>query len=279
MNSQETPEGSRSDDDFLDLSGVERPAGDLSDSRRSDSQRSAEEDDLRESLEGLSRLTNRLGLESLLTRVASFAVKAIPGADGAGLTLLEEDRTDTIVATAAFVREIDDIQYGIGEGPCITAAREGRTVISGSLGGDQRWRRFGGTVARLGVHSALSLPLLAPDGVVGAMNVYARGRQAFDDRAVELGEIFAIPASVAVQNAQVLAQAERLALKLQSALATRGVIDRAVGIMMSRSGVTEGEALARLRALSQHEHQKLAVVAHGIVDEAVRRARARHQGE
>jgi AmiR/NasT family two-component response regulator len=59
-------------------------------------------------------------------------------------------------------------------------------------------------------------------------------------------------------------------------LETRGVIDRAVGIMMSRSGGTEQEALERLRALSQHEHRRLAVVARQIVDEAVRRAEARH---
>lgn len=274
MNSQETPEGSRSDEDLVDETGAERSARD-----HSARQRSAEDDDLREGLDGLARLTNRLGLEDVLTRVARYAVKAIPGADGAGLTLLEKDRADTIVATATFVSEIDDIQYGIGEGPCITAAHEGRTVISGSLGGDPRWRRFGGTVARLGVHSALSLPLRSPGGVVGAMNVYAHGRQIFDERAAELGEIFAIPAAVAVQNAQVLAQAQRLAAQLQAALATRGVIDQAVGIIMSRSGTTEEEALARLRALSQHEHQKLAVVAAGIVDEAVRRARARRRAK
>ena len=40
-------------------------------------------------------------LEELLTAVAGFAVRAIPGADGAGLTLLEDDRANTIVATAA----------------------------------------------------------------------------------------------------------------------------------------------------------------------------------
>lgn len=44
---------------------------------------------------GLS--TARLSLEDLLTRVATFAVQAIPGADGAGLTLLEADRADTVV--------------------------------------------------------------------------------------------------------------------------------------------------------------------------------------
>jgi GAF domain-containing protein len=259
----------------VESSGRDNP--DETADQHSESQRSAEEHDLQEGLAGLSRLaTNQLGLEDLLTRVATFAVKAIPGADGAGLTLLEAGRGNTIVATAPFVSEIDDIQYGLGQGPCITAAREGQTVMSGSLGSDPRWRRFGGTVARLGVHSVLSLPLVTPDGVVGAMNVYAHAMHVFDERAAELGEIFAVPAAVAVQNAQVLAQTQRLAARLQSALEVRGVVDRAVGIIMSRSGATEEEALARLRSLSQNEHQKLVVTAGQIIDEAVRRARARH---
>jgi GAF domain-containing protein len=240
--------------------------------------RSAEDDDLRESLAGLSQLaSDRLPLEDLLTQVAIYAVQAIPGADGAGLTLLEQDRADTIVATAPFVTEVDDIQYGMDQGPCISAAREGQTVVSGSLGGDSRWPRFGGRVARLGVHSVVSLPLITPDGVVGAMNVYAHGKNVFDDRAAELGQVFAAPAAIAVQNAHVLAQTRRLANRLQSALEIRGVIDRAVGILMSRSGGTEHEALERLRALSQHEHRKLAEVARQIVDEAVARARARNK--
>ncbi|HEU5486278.1 MAG TPA: GAF and ANTAR domain-containing protein [Microlunatus sp.] len=242
---------------------------------RSTVERLVEDDDLRGALTGLSRLTNQLGLEELLTRVATFAVRAIPGADGAGLTLLEDDRADTIVATASFVSDIDDIQYGIGQGPCITAAREAQTVMSGSLGGDPRWRRFGGSVARMGVHSVLSLPLITPDRVVGAMNVYAHAKDVFDTRSAELGELFAVPAAIAVQNAQVLAQTQRMASRLQAALETRGVIDRAIGIMMSRSGGTEDEALARLRAVSQNEHHKLVDVARHIVDEAVRRARAR----
>jgi GAF domain-containing protein len=240
--------------------------------------RYAEDEDLRESLEGLSRMaSDRLPLEDLLTQVATYAVQAIPGADGAGLTLLEQDRADTIVATAPFVTEIDDIQYAMDQGPCISAAREGQTVVSGSLGGDSRWPRFGGRVARLGVHSVVSLPLITPDGVVGAMNVYAHGKNVFDNRAAALGQIFAAPAAIAVHNAHVLAQTRRLANRLQSALELRGIIDRAVGILMSRSGVTENEALERLRSLSQHEHRKLAEVARQIVDEAVARARARNR--
>lgn len=124
----------------------------------------ADEDDLAVSLAGVSSLvTDTLALDVLLTHVAEFAVGAIPGADGAGVTLLERGRPDTIVASAPFVRAVDEIQYTLGEGPCISAASAGRTFRSGSLGGEALWPRFGPRVGRLGVHSVLSLPLLLPD--------------------------------------------------------------------------------------------------------------------
>ena len=47
----------------------------------------ADDADLRASLSALSRLsTGRLDLTDLLVQVATYAVQAIPGADGAGLT-------------------------------------------------------------------------------------------------------------------------------------------------------------------------------------------------
>ncbi len=238
----------------------------------------AEEDDLGASLEELSRLSIRqLDLEGVLTSVATYAVRAIPGADGAGLTLLERGRADTVVSTVAFVKEIDDIQYGIGQGPCITAAAEARTVVSGSLGADPRWKRFGSQVARLGVHSVISLPLITSEGVLGAMNVYAHARDAFDQRAADLGELFAAPAAIAVQNAQALAEAQRLVSELRAAVSTRGAIDRAVGVMISRGGCTEQEALQRLRTTSMNERRPLAVVAQQLVDATVGRNRG-HRG-
>jgi GAF domain-containing protein len=226
-------------------------------------------------------VSDSLGLPELLAEVAAFAVRAIPGADGAGVTLLRVDRVDNMVealaASAPFVAEIDDIQYvTLKEGPCITAALERRTVRSGSLGGEKMWPRFGPRVGRLGIHSALSLPLLLPDQVVGAINVYAHGKDVFDEHAAELGELFAKPAAVAVHNAQILAQAMTLTAQLQTALSTRPVIDQAVGLLRGRTGRSAEDAFTQLRAISQNEHRKLADVAQRIVDEAVRRAHARH---
>ncbi len=245
-------------------------------------QASADAADLRAGIDDLAGLVaGSLGLPELLAEVSAFAVHAIPGADGAGVTLLRLDRVDNIVealaASAAFVAEIDEIQYvTLKEGPCITAALERRTVRSGSLGGEKMWPRFGPRVGRLGVHSALSLPMLLSGQVIGAINVYAHGKDVFDEHAAELGELFARPAAVAVHNAQILAHALALTTQLQTALSTRPVIDQAIGVMRGRSGRSAEEAFTQLRAISQAEHRKLAEVAQRIVDEAVRRAHARH---
>src|SRR6185503_20258024 len=158
-----------------------------------------------------------------------------------------DHRVDALAASHPFVTEIDEIQYvTVKEGPCITAALERRTVRTGSLGGEKMWPRFGPRVGRLGVHSALSLPLLLPGQVIGAINVYAHGKEMFDEHAAELGELFAKPAAVSVHNAQILAEALTLTAQLQTALSTRPVIDQAIGLLRGRTGGTAEEAFGRL---------------------------------
>jgi ANTAR domain-containing protein len=129
---------------------------------------------------------------------------------------------------------------------------------------------------KLGVHSALSLPMLLPDQGVGATNVYAYGKNVFDQHSAEFGELFAKPAAVAVHNAQILADTLSLTAQLQTALSTRPVIDQAIGLIRGSTGRSAEDAFVELRALSQSEHRKLADVAQHIVDGAVRRARTRH---
>jgi GAF domain-containing protein len=151
----------------------------------------------------------------------------------------------------------------------------GRPTISGSLGGDQRWPHFGGRVARMGVHSALSVPLIVDDCMLGAINAYASERDAFGEHAVRLGSEFAGPAAVAVYHARLLAEAHERSARLERALDSRAVIDQAIGIIRSRTGATGAEAFARLTRISQSENVKLHTVAERLVEEAVRRAQAR----
>jgi hypothetical protein len=75
-----------------------------------------------------------------------------------------------------------------------------------------------------------------------------------------------------VQNAQMLAQTQRLTANLQRAMVNRSVIDQAIGFIISRTGITPEEAFHRIRTRSQKEHVKVSV-ARSIVDSAGRRAR------
>ena len=93
---------------------------------------------------------------------------------------------------------------------------------------------------------------------------------------MQLGSQFAGPAAVSVYNAQLLA--ERAGAEPNSCSgrwSSRAVIDQAIGIIRSRSGGDAEEAFDRLTRISQSENVKLHVVAEQLVDEAVRRARAR----
>jgi GAF domain-containing protein len=245
----------------------------------------ADELDLTAGLIGLAGIVaDAASVDEMLGQVAQFAVQAIPGADGAGVSLIhphdresaDDLRIQAWSVTAEFIQTIDTLQYEkLAEGPCITCIRSGRPAVSGSLGSDRRWPRFGGSVARMGVHSVLALPLAVGERVIGAINSYAHGRDAFTEHAVQLGSQFAGPAAVSVYNTQLLANTRLRTTQLQQALRSRAVIDQAIGIIRSRSGSTAEEAFDRLTRISQREHVKLAEVAEQLVDEAVRRARAR----
>ena len=246
-------------------------------------QREADDVDLHAGLSGVAGIVaGARGVIAVLGDVAEFAVQAIPGGDGAGVTLIDsyEDTPSiqTWAVTAEFVEDIDRVQYvDLHEGPCITCMQSRRPTVSGSLGSDGRWPRFGGRVARMGVHSVLSLPLLVSEQVIGAINSYAYRRDAFAEHAVQLGSQFAAPAAVSVYNAQLLAAAQERTHQLQHALDSRAVIDQAIGIIRSRSGASAEAAFDRLVRMSQTENTKLHVVAERLVEEAVRRARARHR--
>ena len=247
----------------------------------STAQREADQDDLRAGLRGLAGMVaGARGVFELLGEVAGFAAEAIPGVDGAGVALIEVGKglptLQSTAATAGFVHTIDAVQYDeLREGPCITCMQSRRATVSGSLGADDRWPHFGGRIARMGVHSALSLPLIVGQHVIGAINCYADGQDAFGEHAVLLGSQFAGPAAVSIYNAGLLAGARSRAEKLEQALDHRAVIDQAVGIIRSRSGVSAEVAFNRLVQMSQNGNVKLRVVAARLVDDAVRRAHAR----
>jgi len=136
-----------------------------------------------------------------LAHLGDRARRAVPGADAAAVILLRHG-DPVFESSSGFARAVDRIQYRIGEGPCIDAAVHARPIVSGTLGaGEIRWPQFVAATRELEVASALSLPLLVENEVIGSVNLYSRQPDAFDDDAVSSGGLFARPAAALLSAA------------------------------------------------------------------------------
>ena len=143
--------------------------------------------DVTEALERLGRLSLReLSMESLLQTVADLAKTVMPGNPEASVTLLiRDDPTTTVVSTGQLAVDLDESQYDRGHGPCLHAARTGEFVEVADTRTDDRWPDYMPRAAERGALSSFSVPLAidVDAQVSGALNIYARQADAFDEDA------------------------------------------------------------------------------------------------
>jgi GAF domain-containing protein len=204
--------------------------------------------------------------------VTALATEAIPGAVGAGVTLVDDRGGKTTSgASDPVVEKADSMQYELDEGPCLAAWAQRALVRVDEIGSDGRWPRWSRAVEPLGLRAALSAPLVAGDRSLGAIKVYAQQPRAFDRHAEHLLVMFAAQAAILLANVQSMDSARRLSDGLKDALRSRDVIATAKGIVMAREGIAEELALAVLVASAQREHKTLRDTAHALAKSTVRR--------
>lgn len=205
-------------------------------------------------------------LSDTLHRVAHLANETIPSSDMVGITMLVEGKPRTAVFTDALSPEIDNAQYQTGIGPCLDAFRHLEVVRIADTEKDERWAPFSEAAAAHGIRSTLSLPLVVNHEGVGALNMYSRTENSFDDDEVEVGRAFATQAAIVLANAQAYWDAFQLGVDLRTAMQSRAVIEQAKGILMGLQRCSADEAFQILVRASQRENRKLREVAEELVD-------------
>jgi hypothetical protein len=221
--------------------------------------------------EQLARLTELLldadTVAEVLHHVVLAAVEMVPGADLVSVTLRSPDgQFYTPVETEERAVELDELQYKFGHGPCVDTARgEGPGyACTGDLATTPAWPDFGPAAAEHGYHSVVStalLPSAAPPRLSGALNIYSREQDAFDDVARDRALLLATHGSLALATTEAVRLAGLERAQLLHALDSRDVIGQAKGILMQRRGLTADEAFELLRTTSQDLNVKLAEVA------------------
>lgn len=195
-------------------------------------------------------------VREFLQHLVDDAVSA-SGADGCGVTLQRRQRPLTVVSTEGVADKLDEKQYSQDDGPCLQALRTGRVVHVPDMLEESRWGHYPGFAADLGIRSSLSLPIPVRAHTAGALNFYAADPDAFAENDRHTLAMFAAQAGGGIALAQRLADAEDFTRDLQTALASRSVIDQAIGSVMQQYKCTEQEAFDLLRRLSQQANLKL----------------------
>jgi len=204
-------------------------------------------------------------LHGVLSRVAVLAKRTVPGADEVSVTLVRKGSAETAAYTGELALTLDEWQYRRGIGPCLQAAADQSTVSVPDFADDNRWPEWVEHAMSTGARSSLSVGLPIEDRVDGALNLYGIKNQAFDDEAIALAETFAGYAAVALANANLYGVTANLARHLQTAMASRAVIEQAKGIIMGRRRCTADQAFAILTRISQDSNRKVRDVAAALV--------------
>ena len=196
----------------------------------------------------------------VLATIVAGALRLVPGAQEGSVSLVVARRkVHSQAASSDLPREVDALMERVGQGPCLDAVWQQRTVSVPDLATESRWPEFSAGAARLGVGSMLSFQLYVEGDNLGALNLHARSRGAFDEDSIAVGELFASHAAVAYAATQREAALER-------ALSSRQVVGQAQGILMERGRMTAEQAFAQLTRASQDRNVKLAEVARRLVE-------------
>lgn len=198
------------------------------------------------------------GLQATLQQIVDLGEDLLEHCDGVSMMLIVRGGAiETPAASSQVAHDSDLLQYAVGEGPGLSAIRDHETVLIEDLEVEERWPTYRDGGLRLGVRSMVGFPLFVADDSLGALDLYSRRPNAFDQRSVLVGEVFAAQASVALKA--VITEAG-----LQAAIRSRDVIGQAKGIVMARRQVTPDAAFAILRQLSQDRNEKLVHLAEQI---------------
>jgi hypothetical protein len=198
---------------------------------------------------------------------------AVIGVSGTGIMLMSGDvprgslcTTDTVSAL------IEDLQYTLGEGPCVDAYRDDRVVLEPDLArpATARWPAFSPPAVGAGARAVFGFPLRMGAARLGAVNLYRdRPGPLSDDQhadALALAEVVARW----VLDAQAGAPEGTLAATLGDGADFHYVVHNAAGMVSVQLGVSVTEALIRLRAYAFSADRPLTDVARDVVARALR---------
>ncbi|MBF6327211.1 GAF and ANTAR domain-containing protein [Nocardia transvalensis] len=204
-------------------------------------------------------------LDEALPDLADITARMLPGHPLVGITLLRGSETIVVASSGMHAALVEDIQLRADIGPCPEAMQTGQPVLISDVAAEHRWEDYPARMLEHGIRSIYSQPLTVRDSAIGAFNLYARRADAFDSAARHAITLAGSHTSTLLAAAIERSRQARLTGQLQAALASRSVIDQALGIVMGQRRCTRTAAFDILRTASQRRNVRVAELAADLI--------------
>jgi hypothetical protein len=167
---------------------------------------------------------------------------------------------------------IEEVQYTLGEGPCMDAFRSKAPVLVPDLASapEGTWEGFREGALDAGALAAFGFPLLVGSVCIGALDLFHD--QVGDLTSEQYADACAVAhvATKTVLGWQAVAEAGSLAWQLEQVPVHRSAIHQATGMVSVQAAVSVDDALALLRARAFADGRSVSAVAADVVARRVR---------
>jgi hypothetical protein len=194
--------------------------------------------------------------------------------DAAAISLVFDGaNTGTLGSSGAPARRYDELQYTLGEGPCLDSVTHRAPVLVRDLADrdDARWPVYGPAMLDLQIRGVYAMPIVLAGEYVGALDLFRIQPGLLDGEqfagAVVAAELSSVPlldlldadlqAAVNDPNSNAWAELHEL---------SRAEVSQATGMLVAQLGVEPAEALVRLRARAYATGRSSTDVSRDILD-------------
>jgi ANTAR domain/GAF domain len=187
---------------------------------------------------------------------------------GAGIMVMVGNQPHTSICTTGGVSAlIEELQYTLGEGPCVDAYRLGHPVLEPDLAAPSatRWPAFTQPAVAGGARAVFGFPMSIGSVRLGALNLYRDRPGPLTSEQHTDAAIVATVAGRTLITMQTGADPGTLGVELEAGSNLRLVVHQATGMVAEQLGITVTEALIRLRAHAFTQGRTLTDVANDIV--------------
>lgn len=201
-----------------------------------------------------------------LQRMCRVAARELP-ADGVGVSLISAGG-NVLTAAASGPRSVvlEELQFTLGEGPCLTAYAARKPVLVPDLGAARgTWPGYAAAAGEHQVRAVFAFPLQVGSVRVGALDVYRDQPGNLSETTLAQAVTFAESALEGLLRATATSDPDGGEEVLLDTSGTRFEVYQAQGKVMAQLGVAPEQAMLRLRAHAFVSEQRLADVADAIL--------------